>query len=158
MERINTYFENYGDQRVKNWFLMSSPVPSAVCCILFVLLVKKVLPSYMKNRNPMNLRNLIQVYNAVQVIANVWLFNEFLQSGWLGGDYIACEIVTHNEKNELRLVTAMWWYYIYKFIDFFDTFFFVLRKKDSHVTVLHLFHHASMPFSSKYSSILDYSR
>lgn len=39
-----------------------------------------------------------------------------------------------------------WWYYISKFLDLFDTMFFVLRKKfDTHVTFLHLYHHTVVP-------------
>lgn len=37
-------------------------------------------------------------------------------------------------------------YYISKYIDFLDTIYFVLRKKDTHVTGLHVFHHTMMPF------------
>ncbi len=35
--------------------------------------------------------------------------------------------------------------FITKFIDLFDTIFFVLRKKQNHVTVLHLYHHSLVP-------------
>ncbi|RWS27975.1 elongation of very long chain fatty acids protein-like protein [Leptotrombidium deliense] len=37
-------------------------------------------------------------------------------------------------------------YYVSKFIDFLDTVYFVLRKKYSHITTLHVFHHSMMPF------------
>ena len=32
-----------------------------------------------------------------------------------------------------------------KFADWFDTFFYVLRKKESHINFLHLYHHISVP-------------
>ena len=38
-------------------------------------------------------------------------------------------------------------FYISKFIDFLDTIFFVLRKKNNQITFLHLFHHGIMPLS-----------
>lgn len=37
-----------------------------------------------------------------------------------------------------------WHYFINKTFDLCDTVFFVLRKKQSHVTFLHVYHHASM--------------
>jgi elongation of very long chain fatty acids protein 7 len=38
-----------------------------------------------------------------------------------------------------------WWYFISKFVDFFDSFFFVLRKKFSHLSTLHVVHHGGLP-------------
>ena len=38
-----------------------------------------------------------------------------------------------------------WWYFISKFVDFLDSFFFVLRKKSSHLSTLHLVHHGGLP-------------
>ena len=40
-----------------------------------------------------------------------------------------------------------WWYYVSKFVEFTDTLFFVLRKKFSHVSNLHVIHHGIMPMS-----------
>ena len=39
-----------------------------------------------------------------------------------------------------------WVFYVSKFIDMFDSFFFVLKKKFSHLSFLHVFHHGIMPF------------
>ena len=39
---------------------------------------------------------------------------------------------------------VLWWYYFSKLIDFTDTVLMVLRKKNSQITFLHVFHHASM--------------
>jgi hypothetical protein len=38
-----------------------------------------------------------------------------------------------------------YWYWMSKFLDLLDTVFFVLRKKSSHITFLHLYHHTSVP-------------
>ncbi|XP_026839819.1 elongation of very long chain fatty acids protein AAEL008004 isoform X3 [Drosophila erecta] len=45
------------------------------------------------------------------------------------------------------MVHACWWYYFSKFTEFMDTIFFVLRKKSSQVTTLHVIHHGCMPMS-----------
>lgn len=50
----------------------------------------------------------------------------------------------------LRMAETCWWYYISKFTEFFDTLFFLLRKKNQHVSTLHVIHHGVMPFSGKY--------
>ncbi len=36
-------------------------------------------------------------------------------------------------------------YFLSKFADLIDTFFFALRKKNSHISILHLYHHISVP-------------
>ena len=53
---------------------------------------------------------------------------------------------SHNE-DALKMVFLGYCFYISKFIDFFDTIFFVLRKKNNQITFLHLFHHCIMPLS-----------
>ncbi|KAG5867075.1 hypothetical protein JTB14_035953 [Gonioctena quinquepunctata] len=45
------------------------------------------------------------------------------------------------------MASTCWWYYFSKFTEFFDTLFFILRKKNSHVSTLHVIHHGVMPFS-----------
>jgi len=45
------------------------------------------------------------------------------------------------------MARTCWWYYIAKFTEFFDTLFFILRKKTEHVSTLHVIHHGCMPFS-----------
>jgi elongation of very long chain fatty acids protein 4 len=43
-----------------------------------------------------------------------------------------------------QIAKALWWYYFSKLIEFMDTIFFILRKKDSQVSFLHVYHHATM--------------
>ena len=38
----------------------------------------------------------------------------------------------------------MWFYYFSKIIELLDTVIFILRKKNSQVTFLHVYHHATM--------------
>lgn len=44
----------------------------------------------------------------------------------------------------VQVAEVLWWYYFSKLIEFLDTIFFVLRKKTSQITFLHVYHHASM--------------
>ncbi len=45
-----------------------------------------------------------------------------------------------------RMASAAWWYFFSKFTEFFDTFFFLARKKFDNVSTLHVIHHGIMPF------------
>jgi elongation of very long chain fatty acids protein 7 len=46
------------------------------------------------------------------------------------------------------MARAVWIYYMAKIIELLDTVFFVLRKKNSQVTFLHVYHHTLMPICS----------
>jgi elongation of very long chain fatty acids protein 7 len=43
------------------------------------------------------------------------------------------------------MARAVWLYYMAKIVELLDTVFFVLRKKNSQVSFLHLYHHSLMP-------------
>lgn len=45
------------------------------------------------------------------------------------------------------MASGCWWYYFSKFTEFFDTLFFVLRKRNDQVSTLHVIHHGIMPVS-----------
>ena len=38
-----------------------------------------------------------------------------------------------------------WLFYMSKFLDMFDSFFFVAKKKYTHLSFLHVYHHGIMP-------------
>ncbi|XP_072940877.1 very long chain fatty acid elongase AAEL008004-like isoform X3 [Epargyreus clarus] len=118
---MQLFWDKYGDPRTNPWFLMSSPLPTLIICLSYVYLVKVLGPRFMENRKPYELKNVLIIYNFLQVLFSVWLFYE--------------------------MVHACWWYYFSKFTEFFDTFFFVLRKKFDHVSTLHVIHHGVMPMS-----------
>lgn len=121
IDSIHHYMDKYSDPRTRDWPLMSSPLPTLALCLGYVYLVKVVGPRLMENRKPFQLKNTLIVYNFVQVVFSAWLFYE--------------------------MVHACWWYYFSKFTEFFDTFFFVMRKKTSQVSTLHVIHHGCMPMS-----------
>lgn len=141
--------DKHADTRTTDWLLMSSPFPTLFICITYVYVVKTLGPKLMENRKPFQLKNTLVVYNLFQVIFSAWLFYEIGISGWLTGDYsLRCQPVDYSDRPEvLRMVYASWWYYFSKFTEFMDTIFFVLRKKNNHVSTLHVIHHGCMPMS-----------
>lgn len=52
----------------------------------------------------------------------------------------------HNQAKRIRfqLASAFWWFYVSKILEFADTGFFILRKKWSQLSFLHVYHHSSM--------------
>ncbi|VVC25765.1 Hypothetical protein CINCED_3A017549 [Cinara cedri] len=148
LSAVQGFFDNYGDSRTKDWFLMSSPLPTALICATYVFTVKVAGPRLMANRKPMELRNILIAYNLFQVIFSSWLFYECMMGGWWGEYSLSCQPVDYtNKPSTVRMVNVCWWYYFSKFTEFMDTIFFVLRKKDRHISTLHVIHHGVMPMS-----------
>ncbi|KAL2725042.1 elongation of very long chain fatty acids protein AAEL008004-like [Vespula squamosa] len=71
-----------------------------------------------------------------------------LASGWWGVYSFRCQPVDYSDDPmALRMARGCWWYYFSKFTEFMDTVFFVLRKKNNHISTLHVIHHGCMPMS-----------
>lgn len=117
---------------------------SATAAYLFFVLV--IGPNFMKDRKPFRLRITMMMHNLLLCLVNGWVFvesgraiffkaenwNKCLMPGEVGDPYV-----------EARFTYA---YYMTKYIDWIDTIFFVLRKKNANITTLHLYHHTVMPF------------
>lgn len=55
------------DKRVTDWMFMSSPWPTITIILIYLTLVYRILPAYMKNRKPYNLTTTIKIYNLFQI-------------------------------------------------------------------------------------------
>lgn len=148
VDRLHEILDKNADHRTTNWFMMSSPFPTLFICLSYVYLVKVLGPKFMENRKPFQLKNTLIVYNMFQMVFSAWLFYECLMGGWWGHYSFRCQPVDYtNNPTAIRMVHASWWYYFSKFTEFMDTIFFVLRKKNDHVSTLHVIHHGCMPMS-----------
>ncbi|XP_063431011.1 very long chain fatty acid elongase 7-like isoform X2 [Mytilus trossulus] len=135
------------DPRVDGWFMMSTPWPSLVICLLYLAFVKMG-PTIMADRKPIDLKKILLVYNIGMVGLSTYCFLEFNFAGWLAGYSLGCEPVDYSRSPQaLRMLNVCWWFYFSKFIELLDTIFFIMRKKFNQVSFLHVFHHAIMPFS-----------
>ncbi|XP_066512112.1 very long chain fatty acid elongase 1-like [Hoplias malabaricus] len=136
------------DHRVRGYPLMQSPIQMTLILIGYVVLVLYVGPRYMASRKPYNLHSIMVIYNFCMVFFNAYIVYEFLMSGW-GTTYTwRCDLIDPSSSPQaLRMVRAAYMFYFSKYIELLDTVFFVLRKKHSQVTFLHIFHHSFMPWS-----------
>lgn len=62
------------DPRVQHLPLVGSPLPMAVIIISYLAFVLYYGPKWMENRKPFNLKYVMRVYNAIQVLANSFIF------------------------------------------------------------------------------------
>lgn len=130
---------------------MSSPFPTLGICLSYVLIVKVIGPKFMENREPFNLRKLMIAYNFIMVYVSFVLFYKLGKHGWFGKYNYKCQPVDYSDSEDaIGMMKYAYLYYLSKFIEFADTFFFVLRKKFGHVSTLHVIHHGIMPLSVRF--------
>jgi len=140
--------DNKSDPRTRDWLLMSSPFPTIAISLTYAYCVKVLGPKLMEDRKPFKLREVLIVYNFIQVVFSSWLFYEACVAGWFSGYSFTCQPVDYSRSPEaLRMASGCWWYYFSKFTEFFDTIFFVMRKRYDQVSTLHVIHHGLMPAS-----------
>ncbi|XP_023340268.1 elongation of very long chain fatty acids protein AAEL008004 isoform X1 [Eurytemora carolleeae] len=141
--------QKHSDPRVDNWLMMDSPVYTLVLSSLYLIFILLIGPAYMKHRSAYTLKYPMIVYNLAQTLFNAWVLKEGLKL-WFSGEYNwICQPVDYStSKQGMLAVNMAWWFYMSKFTDFVDSFFFVLRKKNNQLTFLHVVHHSSMPVFS----------
>merc|ERR1712080_656323 len=134
------------DPRADSFPGMFSIWPTIVICGAYVYIVKVLGPRFMENREPYNIKKILLVYNFAQTVFSFWMFCE----GWqfyVSGNYSwHCEPVDYSDSPvAIRAINLAWFYYFSKFIDLFDSFFFIARKKFGHLSALHVIHHSTLP-------------
>ena len=133
-----------GDPRVQSWPLVASPVPTILICVSYVFFVKFAGPKWMENRKPFDLRKSMMVYNLLMTLLSFALFYAAGLAGWFGRHSYRCQPVDRS-VNGLFEAKVAYAYYLTKFLEFTDTLFFVLRKKEKQISLLHVIHHGIMP-------------
>lgn len=147
-QRLSAYYDYVmavGDPRTHEWPLVATPWPTISLMAIYLLIVK-VGPKYMENRKAWHLNKVLVVYNFGLVFLSAYMLYEFIASILSMPDFsLMCERVRYeDDPRQLRLARVIYIYYLSKFVEFFDTFFFILRKKNNQITFLHVYHHATM--------------
>lgn len=142
------------DPRTANWFLGGNRLFLASLFMAYVYVVKIGGPRFMKGRKPYDgIKPVVIIYNACMVVLNAYFMTAFLSRTYMGGGYsLFCQGIDYEARDQITmsLLNLMWWYSLVRIADFLDTLFFVLRKKDSHVSFLHVAHHIIVVYNGCY--------
>ena len=137
---------NAGDIRSEH--LPFTREPKTVIYAVVVYLVMVIAgPRFMEKRKPLQLRKVLIGYNVYSVVFSIWLMMEFVYCSFCNPNFdLFCQDPDEKDISPMamRLVNAHWWYYFSKYVEFLDTFFFVMRKKNNQISFLHVYHHVSM--------------
>lgn len=130
-----------GDSRSSHVPIIAGPPwPVILIITTYLYFVLSWGPRYMSQRPAFDLRALIRLHNVLLILISAVNFIIILMSTRAGWDSLGCDMGTTPLG-----IFAGFVYFVTKFIDLGDTVFFVLRKKRSQITLLHVFHHAVMP-------------
>nr|XP_018902200.1 PREDICTED: elongation of very long chain fatty acids protein 7-like [Bemisia tabaci] len=135
------------DDVVDGWFLMSSFRPIFFIIVAYLLFILKLGPKIMEKRKPLRIKKLLIAYDLFQVFFNGWLV--WLLFATPGGMVYTkkhmCKFLGRRDNPYfMPVLTGAWYFFMSKLTDLLDTIFFVLRKKQSHITFLHVAHHVNM--------------
>ncbi|XP_057341390.1 elongation of very long chain fatty acids protein 4-like [Microplitis mediator] len=132
------------DERTKGWLLVDSPVPTLFFTVIYLMIVWSG-PKLMRKRKPFKLTWILVPYNFAMAALNAYIAIQlFVASFKLSYSYICQPIRNVWKAEELQIANAIWWYYFSKLLEFCDTIFFILRKKDNQLSFLHVYHHSTM--------------
>ena len=145
---LNDYWESVSDPRTAKLPFVSIGLGKMISIMSsYLILIKIILPSYMKHRKPFSLRTIMLIYNTVMVIANGYLFTMGLSFCKWGLIFLDFNYPDQNDRSShtMKILRTEWIFWMTRFMDLLDTVFFALRKKDSQITFLHLYHHTVVP-------------
>ena len=136
-----------GEPFVQDWPLTRDPVPIVALTIVYLTFVKWIGPALMRDRKPLTLKTPMALHNLFLISLNAWVCFTEGQLAWFHREsYTKCFLF--GTKAPLQEALVAYVYYISKYIDWIDTIILVARKKERHISILHLYHHASMPLAT----------
>ncbi|XP_021181993.1 very long chain fatty acid elongase 7 [Helicoverpa armigera] len=122
---------------------MASLGPVLTILAVYLVFVLKIGPVFMRKREGYKLTHTLLIYNAIQVAISVYMvYRFFIDLIHMGLVPKKCYMNEDNSRN--RILFGTYLYLSAKLSELLDTVFFVLRKKTSQITFLHLYHHTVM--------------
>ncbi|CAG2105158.1 unnamed protein product, partial [Medioppia subpectinata] len=138
------YWEEGVDPRTRGYFLVDmSAITMGTILLTYIFHVVFLIPYLMKNRKPFDLKRVIIAYDVLLVAINGYFWVYALA-------HFSDLWNFSNPKNDtsdkaMAFINTAHLYYLSKLIDLFDTYFMALKKKNSHISFLHVWHHISVP-------------
>lgn len=143
------FWQESGDQRSNSLpFMSGGPWKLLYATMIYLYLVKILLPRAMRNLPALELNWPLRGYNLLMIVSNIYAFYHGCRLLDFGRRSFGCEVIDHQDYSHaaMELLNYGWLFLLSRLVEWLDTIFFVLRKKDNQVTKLHVFHHSFVPF------------
>uniref|UniRef100_A0A131YXV0 Elongation of very long chain fatty acids protein n=1 Tax=Rhipicephalus appendiculatus TaxID=34631 RepID=A0A131YXV0_RHIAP len=131
------------DERIRDWPLMGSPAAVTSVLALYLMGCVVVGPRLMRDCKAFSMRPILIAYNVAMVALSVFFAYLTVTIAYFKSGYsLVCQ-ANDSKTNPFREVIFYygWWYVMLKVGELLDTVFFVLRKKNDHISFLHVLHH-----------------
>lgn len=149
LDQLSQLFVNIQDDRTKHFALTRHGLWTPTIVVLAYLIFANWLgPWWMRSRKPFNLKYTMFTYNLCMSALNIYFNIVSLQCLSYGRDIFNFNVPDPKDTSPktLLIISTGYLYLLSKYLDFADTLFFVLRKKNSHLSFLHLYHHSVVAF------------
>lgn len=162
---LDQYWADIGDPRVNDWFIIrGGGLRILFIMSMYVIFTRIILFYYMKERKEFELRHIMMAYNIFMVCWNGYLLYHIIISLDYGRIFLNFQYPSRDDRSPqtLQNLNMFWYFTLSRFCDLADTVFMVLRKKETQVTKLHLYHHMIVPLifwvSFKYNHMIPIIR
>lgn len=141
------FWDSITDERVNEYyFLRGGPTIILTIVGIYLYFVLYLGPRLMAKHESFKLNKLLLIYNLSMASANLWIFIQGLWVSNYGLDTLGCQKFGGDIKQSpKRGIYLGYLFFLTKLIELLDTVFFILRKKNSQITFLHVFHHSFVP-------------
>eukprot|EP01060_Flectonema_neradi_P030495 TRINITY_DN4452_c0_g1_i1.p1 TRINITY_DN4452_c0_g1~~TRINITY_DN4452_c0_g1_i1.p1 ORF type:complete len:364 (+),score=59.90 TRINITY_DN4452_c0_g1_i1:494-1585(+) len=150
MERVTVSYDKAQkelESRIAQGVQPSSPganLEFLICANTAYVFITLVLYLIMKRKaEGFKIRWLLQIYNVICIFAAGYVLVGIVIHKVKNPGRFACNPLLTDEDGQ-RLAWFFWAFYAQKFLEYADTWFFILRKSFRQVTFLHIFHHSSI--------------
>lgn len=127
----------------------ATPLALTVCYLLSLPALRYVTETYLAPRYDMKalLTEAMIVYNVAQVALNGWIVYAIVEALVNGGHPFMGSRSLTGAAISSGASYAVWVHYCDKYLEFFDTYFMVLRGKMDQVSFLHIYHHTTIAWA-----------
>lgn len=80
------------DPRTNDLPFVGSPIIIPSILLLYLYVILKFGPEFMKARKPYDLKTFVRCYDAFQIVANAYIVQQFISAGWFTEITVFCEI------------------------------------------------------------------
>lgn len=100
----------------------------------------------MSSRAPLNPKGAMLLYNVYQSLINGFMAFWLCYQAYAAGFSVWGNYEDHTAKG-FPIAFGMWMHYNNKYLELFDTFFMIVKKKDEQISFLHVYHHILLVWS-----------
>lgn len=135
--KYNEYFYTNADPRVRDKWLMGSPLTITSISLCYLLIISYIIPKFMKNRKPLDMKMFYKSVDKILLLVESY----FVYWGiyfWIFVYNWKCQSIDQSESIEGSLAVELCWQYlIAHFLYMLQSVLFALNKRKSSFAIIY---------------------